>query len=74
MADALRKARARRRDVLQKGLVACYERIDSIRQELAELDAADRNGIPMDPQRQRELAATRGVSAPPGQNESKETP
>lgn len=66
MADPHRKARARRRDVLQKGLMACYERIDSIRQELAELDAADRNGIPMDPQRQRELAAARGVGGTDG--------
>ena len=44
MADALRKAREKRRAVLQAGLLACYEIIDSIRKELAELDAEDRRG------------------------------
>lgn len=42
MADVLRRARDKRRAVLQAGLLACYEIIDSIRKELAELDQADR--------------------------------
>lgn len=43
MADTLlRKVREKRRAVLRAGLLACYEIIDSIRKELAELDEEDR--------------------------------
>ena len=37
-----RRDRNLRRNVLLSGLAACYEIIDRIRRELAELDAADK--------------------------------
>lgn len=37
-----RRDRNLRRNVLLSGLAACYEIIDRIRRELAEIDAADR--------------------------------
>lgn len=41
MTNAARRAREARRKVLNAGLLACYEIIDRIRRELAELAAAD---------------------------------
>lgn len=46
-----RRARDLRRQVLLRGLTACYEIIDMIRKELAELDAADHAAITKEPQR-----------------------
>lgn len=39
--DVEKRDSDKRRQVLQKGLIACYEIIDKIRKEVAELDAAD---------------------------------
>lgn len=43
-----RRAIDARRRVLQEGLLACYEIIDSIRQELTELDARERPDMARD--------------------------
>lgn len=40
--DKAKRARDERRAVLHKGLLACYEIIDMVRKELAELDAQER--------------------------------
>ena len=40
----LKRAREKRRTVLKTGLLACYEIIDSIHKQLAELDALDAGG------------------------------
>jgi hypothetical protein len=44
MADVLKRAREKRRAVLQAGLLACYEIIDRIRKEIAELDEEAKRG------------------------------
>lgn len=40
--DKAKKARDDRRRVLERGLIACYEVIEMIRREMADLDAEEK--------------------------------